>query len=167
MASHGFIGVGARGAQVTYYESQKEEVDAALEGHQSGWQASAEEIESRVHNREAFNMLMVRALVAGQGEPACLQMPPAPACMSALGGQPLYACSQSEAASVACAAVLKRQLPVIVMRGAGRRAVRARAEGARAGEEALVQGGDLREAQRAAVHSRGGADKKERSRRGQ
>lgn len=46
--------------QVTYYEFQKEEVDAALEGHRRG-QRSLSHVPSRVENKEAFNILMVRS----------------------------------------------------------------------------------------------------------
>ena len=44
--------------QVTYYEFQKEEVDAAMEGHKRN-QRSLTHVPSRVENKEAFNILMV------------------------------------------------------------------------------------------------------------
>ena len=47
--------------QVTYYEFQKEEVDAAMEGHKNrGSKRSLTHVPSRVENKEAFNILMVR-----------------------------------------------------------------------------------------------------------
>ena len=53
----------APGAQATYYQFHKEEVDAALEHHQKGGgEETARQVAERVHNKEAFNMLMVRAL---------------------------------------------------------------------------------------------------------
>lgn len=47
--------------QVTYYEFQKEELDAAMEGHKNrGSKRSLTHVPSRVENKEAFNILMVR-----------------------------------------------------------------------------------------------------------
>ena len=47
--------------QVTYYEFQKDEVDAAMEGHKNrGSKRSLTHVPSRVENKEAFNILMVR-----------------------------------------------------------------------------------------------------------
>lgn len=43
---------------MTYYEFKKEEVDAAVEGQRSGRRLTS--VPSRVENKEAFNMLMVR-----------------------------------------------------------------------------------------------------------
>lgn len=51
-------------AQVTYYEFQKDEVDAALDHHQRGAPSGhdvAHDVAERVHNKDAFNILMVRA----------------------------------------------------------------------------------------------------------
>ena len=44
--------------QVTYYEFNKEEVDAAMEGHKKH-QRTLTHVPSRVENKEAFNILMV------------------------------------------------------------------------------------------------------------
>lgn len=47
--------------QVTYYEFQKDELDAAMEGHKNrGSKRSLTHVPSRVENKEAFNILMVR-----------------------------------------------------------------------------------------------------------
>ena len=47
--------------QVTYYEFHREEVDQAMEHHKKG-QRSLSHVPSRVENKEAFNILMVRLL---------------------------------------------------------------------------------------------------------
>ncbi len=50
--------------QVTYYEFQKDEVEAALDHHQKGHKPGnevAQDVAERVHNKDAFNILMVRA----------------------------------------------------------------------------------------------------------
>ena len=47
--------------QVTYYEVHREEVDQAMEHHKKG-QRSLSHVPSRVENKEAFNILMVRSL---------------------------------------------------------------------------------------------------------
>ena len=55
---------GVLAPQVTYYEFQKEEVDAALDHHQKGHRPGnevAHDVAERVHNKDAFNILMVRA----------------------------------------------------------------------------------------------------------
>ena len=53
---------------MTYYEFHKEEVDAALDHHEKGGASGgnvAHEVAERVHNKDAFNMLMVRAHARG------------------------------------------------------------------------------------------------------
>ena len=50
--------------QATYYEFHKEEVDAALDHHQKGHPSGnevAHDVADRIHNKDAFNILMVRA----------------------------------------------------------------------------------------------------------
>ena len=72
--------------QVTYYEFHKEEVDAAMEGHKNrGSKRSLTHVPSRVENKEAFNILMVRGvLLSWKGHGGIWNCARLPTCLARL-----------------------------------------------------------------------------------